>query len=535
MRARTVHRCTECGAEAPRWLGRCPDCGSWGSLVEAGPPAGAHRVPAPPPADLTTALPIADVDPAGAARRATGVGELDRVLGGGLVPGSVTLIGGEPGMGKSTLLLQALGRLADGGARCLLVGAEESAQQVRLRAERLGTLGPELFLAADTSLAHVLAHVEANAPDVLAIDSIQAIVDADSPGTPGSLSQVRACAQQLVRLAKDRSLTTLLVGHVTKDGHLAGPRTLEHVVDTVLSFTGDRHHALRYLHTLKHRFGSTQEVGLLEMTASGLTDVPDPSALFLSGHRAGTPGSVVAPILEGARPMLVEVQGLVADMPSATPTPRRSATGIEAARFAMLLGILQQRAGLFVANRDVYASVAGGVRVSEPAADLAIAFAIASAACDIGPVPGTVVTGEIGLAGEVRQVPSIARRLAEAARLGFTRAIVPEGTPPVDGIELFPVADARGGTAHDVRDGHVAGGHAPPGTRPRPRRPRPPRPPCPASTAKRPRTAPTDTNRASRATPTTAPALRMSSSTCAGGGTSKYPEDPAPARGPRNH
>ena len=273
-RTRVRHRCTECGAQSARWLGRCPECGEWNTLVEEveatdrGVAVGG----------LTAAVPIDRVDPLGAARRPTGVAELDRVLGGGLVAGSVTLLGGEPGIGKSTLLLQALGRIAASGTRCLLVSAEESCEQVRLRAGRLGVLEPELHLVADTSLPHIVAHLDAVRPEVLAVDSIQTILDPDLPGAPGSVAQVRECAHRLVRFAKERNLAVVLVGHVTKDGGLAGPRALEHVVDTVLQFEGDRHHALRMLHALKHRFGSTQELGLFEMGEAGLLDVPDPSA-----------------------------------------------------------------------------------------------------------------------------------------------------------------------------------------------------------------------------------------------------------------
>ena len=446
-RPRTVHRCRECGATSPRWLGRCPECDAWGTLVEVGD----RRAPAPvivvPEGEGP--LPIAEVEPLGVAARPTGIGELDRVLGGGLVPGSVTLLGGEPGMGKSTLLLQALGRLAEAGARCLLVTAEESREQVRLRAERIGALAPGLLLAADTSLALVLAHVDSAAPDVLAVDSIQAVVDPDQPGAAGSVAQVRDCAQRLVRLAKERALTTLLVGHVTKEGTLAGPRVLEHVVDTVVSFDGDRHHSLRLVHALKHRFGPTHELGLFEMGSTGLTGVPDASALFLADRRPGTAGSVVAPVLEGARPLLVEVQALVA--PHDVPMPRRAAQGLDGGRLSMLLAVLEQRAGVGVARADVFASVAGGVRVTEAGVDLAVALGVAGARLGAAVDPGTVALGELGLGGEVRQVPQATRRLAEAARLGFNRALAPPSTPAVAGIEVVPVADLDAALAAGLR------------------------------------------------------------------------------------
>jgi DNA repair protein RadA/Sms len=386
-------------------------------------------------------VPIGAVAGTAADRVPTGVGELDRVLGGGLVPGSATLLVGEPGMGKSTLLLQALSAMAAAGSRCLLVGAEESPEQVRLRAERVGTLEPELLLVAETSMPAVLACVEHVAPTVLAVDSIQAVNDPELPSAPGSVGQVRHCAYQLVGLAKARGLPVVLVGHVTKEGTLAGPRTLEHVVDTVIAFDGDRHHTLRFLHALKHRFGSTQEVGLLEMGERGLAGVPDPSALFLSDRRTGIAGSAVAPVIDGARPMLVEVQALVA--PPASGPPRRSASGLDAARLALLLAVLEQRAGVPVAGADVYASVAGGVRVTEPGADLAVALAVASARLDVPVPPTTIVLGEVGLGGELRQVPQAARRLAEAARLGFDRVVGPLSLPVVPGVEITPVATLR--------------------------------------------------------------------------------------------
>ena len=432
-RTRVRHSCTDCGAQTPRWLGRCPECGAWNTLVEevAVPQARATSSPMP------TAVSINLIDPIGAQRRATGVPELDRVLDGGLVPGSVTLLVGEPGMGKSTLMLQALGRMAADGARCLLVSAEESCEQVRMRADRLGVLEPSLLVVSDTSLHNVLAQVDAVAPDVLAIDSIQTVHDPELPGSPGSVTQVRECAQRLVRLAKERGISVVLVGHVTKDGQLAGPRALEHVVDTVLQFEGDRHHALRMLRALKHRFGSTHELGLFEMGEVGLIDVPDPSALFLTDRRAGLPGSIVAPVLEGARPLLVEVQALVNS--STAPMPRRSAQGLESSRLAMLLAVLDARAGVSVADVDVYASVAGGVRVIEAGADLAVAIAVASARIGVAVPDDLVAIGEIGLGGELRQAGQTPRRLAEAARLGFRRAIVPASSAGVEGIELIRV------------------------------------------------------------------------------------------------
>jgi DNA repair protein RadA/Sms len=384
---------------------------------------------------------VVEVDGGSAPRRATQMPELDRVLGGGLVAGSVTLLGGEPGMGKSTLLLQAMGAMAASGARCLLVCAEESPTQVRMRAERLGTLAPELFLAAETSLPAVCAHVEELRPHVLAVDSIQTVHDPDAPGAPGSVNQVRDAAQRLVRLAKERDVATVLVGHVTKDGALAGPRALEHVVDTVLSFEGDRHHALRMLRGLKHRFGTTDELGLMEMTSDGLLPLADPSALFLGDRRIGASGSIVAPVLEGARPLCVEVQALVHE--SGLPMPRRVAQALDANRLAMLIAVLQRRGRVAIGPRDVYASIAGGVRVAETGADLAILLSLASAVNDKPIAADTVALGEVGLGGEIRQAAQAPRRLAEALRLGFRRAIVPPSTPDLRGLDLVRVDDVH--------------------------------------------------------------------------------------------
>ena len=451
-----VHRCGECGAETPRWLGRCPECGAWGSLAETMAPRarGAAPLAAPGAGPVPSApVPIDAVEAAAAPRRPTGVHELDRVLGGGLVPGSVTLLGGEPGMGKSTLLLQALGHLAGAGARCLLVGAEESPHQIRLRAERVGAIAPELFVDGVTSLDEIVAHVEQMDPDVLAVDSIQAVADPAIASVPGSVAQVRDCAAALVALAKARAMPTLLVGHVTKEGTLAGPRTLEHVVDTVLSFDGDRHHGLRFLRAVKHRFGATSELGVFEMRGDGLADVPDASALFLADRRPDVAGSVVAPVLEGSRPLLVEVQALVAS--AETPVPRRAASGLDAARLALLLAVLEERAGISVGRSDVYASVAGGVRVTEPGVDLAVALAVAGTRAQ-RPLPGaTVVVGEVGLGGEIRQIAQAERRLAEAARLGFTRAIGPPSMPTVPGIRSLASATLSDALAVAYGDGHA--------------------------------------------------------------------------------
>ena len=418
--------CSECGAAAPRWAGRCGACGSWNTLVEEARPAppGAAPRSAPP----ARAVPLAEAGGPEWAPRPTGLDEVDRVLGGGLVPGSVTLLGGEPGVGKSTLLLQVLARER---RRCLLVAAEESPQQVRLRAERLGAVSAHLWVVAATDVDEIEAQVGDVEPELLVVDSIQAVADAATSGPPGSVGQVRAAAARLVRLAKDRSLTTVLVGHVTKDGSLAGPRVLEHLVDTVLTFGGDRHHALRLLRAPKHRFGPTTELGLFEMGEAGLEAVADPGHLFLSDRREGLAGSVVVPALDGRRPLLVELQALVTPGPPAGSgiAPRRSAQGLDGGRLAMLVAVLDRRAGVKLSGFDVYAMAVGGARVTDPGADLPLALALASAA-DGAPLPPSLVAcGEVGLGGELRQVPRLAARLGEAARLGFREALVPPSAP----------------------------------------------------------------------------------------------------------
>ena len=429
---------------APKWSGQCSSCNEWNTLVEDIERAGDRPVgTAAGLAPSSVVCRMSEVSTATAQPRPTGVGELDRVLGGGFVPGSVTLLGGEPGIGKSTLLLQML---AMRGGRNLYVSAEESAQQIKLRAERLGADSPDLWLLAETAMPHVLDAIDEVEPDVVVIDSIQTVADPDLPSTAGSVVQVRECAHRLVQEAKRRGITIVLVGHVTKDGALAGPRVLEHVVDTVLSFEGERHHALRLLRAVKHRFGPTSELGLFEMADEGLVGVPDPSGLFLSDRRPGTAGSVVVPTLEGQRPLLVEMQALI--VKSSLPQPRRSAQGFDQGRLSLLLAVLERRADLSVAGHDVYASVLGGVRLSDPGADLAVCIAVASALLD-RPLPiDLVVCGEIGLGGELRQVAQMPRRLAEAARLGFRRAIVPMSAPNgVSGITLERVESL----AHAVR------------------------------------------------------------------------------------
>ncbi len=444
-RTKTIHRCTECGAPTAKWAGRCPACGEWNTLVEELDEGRRVSHQGGPVATLVgpseeRPRPIGKIDAGAWAPVPTGVGELDRVLGGGLVPGSVTLVGGEPGIGKSTLLLQALAARAARGNPCLLVSAEESAQQVRLRAERLGVLHPDLWLFTATSMPQVVAAVSEVDPALLVVDSIQTIVDPDLGATPGTVAQVRGCAAALVALAKQQAVAVVLVGHVTKDGALAGPRVLEHLVDTVLSFEGERHHALRLLRAVKHRFGPTGELGLFEMGESGLVGLPDPSGLFLGDRRPGVPGSVVVPALEGQRPLLVELQALIA--PGLPGSPRRSTQGLDGNRVALLLAVLERRADLSLAGFDVHTSAVGGVRVCEPAADLGLALALASAATGV-PVPADVVAcAEVGLGGELRRVAQTPRRLAEAARLGFHRAVVPASAPsPPPGTSYIRAVD----------------------------------------------------------------------------------------------
>ena len=433
---RLVHRCTECGTAHPKWSGKCLTCDAWNSLVEdfeggdepiTSLAAGMALVPAGEPTQ------IGKVDSSVGHPRLTNIEELDRVLGGGLVPGSVTLLGGEPGIGKSTLLLQLLANMS---GTTLYVTAEESAQQVRMRAERLGALREDLWLLPEMSLPHIITAINTVRPSLVVIDSIQMIADPDLGSTPGSVVQVRGCAHRLVQEAKRRHLPIVLVGHVTKEGGLAGPRVLEHVVDTVLSFEGERHHALRLLRASKHRYGPTNELGLFEMTEQGLVGVPDASQLFLADRRTGVPGSVVVPTLEGQRPLLVELQALTNAVSGGAP-PRRSAQGVDPGRLSMLLAVLERRARVSLSSHEVYASVVGGVRLTEPGADLALCLALVSAITNT-PLPADlVVVGEVGLAGEVRQAAQISRRLGEASRLGFTRAIVPANSPDdLRGIKL---------------------------------------------------------------------------------------------------
>jgi len=415
----TAFRCQTCGAISPKWAGRCPGCAEWNSLVAGPPPLPEPDVLGHP--DVPTS--IVAVEVADHPTRPTGLAEVDRVLGGGLVPGSVTLLGGPPGIGKSTLLLQVAAALARRGATVLVVTAEESKHQVRRRAERLGALERGLVLVAELAVPRLVAHLDTVSPDVVIVDSIQAVHDPSVGSPSGSVTQVRECAARLVREAKQRHVPVVLVGHVTKEGSLAGPRVLEHLVDTVLAFEGDRHHALRMLRAVKHRFGPTDQLGLFEMTGGGLAAVDDPSSLFLADRRPGQVGSVVVPTMDGHRPLLVEVQALTSR--SALASPRRSAEGVDAGRLAVVLAVLEQRVRVPTAQVDVFALAVGGVQLREPAVDLALALAVVSSQAGC-PVPAELVAlGEVGLGGELRQVAHTDRRLAEAARLGFRAAVVP--------------------------------------------------------------------------------------------------------------
>jgi DNA repair protein RadA/Sms len=438
-----TYRCGECGWTSVKWVGRCGECQAWGSVDEVGAP----RVVSTAPGPVTTpAVPISDVQGEVAASAPSGVCELDRVLGGGIVPGAVLLLAGEPGVGKSTLLLEVAAQAARRGDKTLYVTGEESASQVRMRAARTGAVEDLLYLAAEVDLGAVLGHVDAVKPDLLVVDSIQTIASGEADGNAGGVTQVRAVAAALVRVAKERSLPILLVGHVTKDGSIAGPRALEHVVDVVLQFEGDRNSRLRLLRAVKNRFGPVDEIGCFDLGDDGIVEIADPSGLFMSRHATPTSGTCITVTLEGRRPLVSEVQALVAE--SFLASPRRAVSGLDSARLAMLLAVLERRVGLSLARHDVYTSTVGGVALRGPSADLAIAFALTSGAMKRAVPAGVVALGEVGLAGELRRVPSVAQQLGEAARLGFTTAVVPEHSgpgaaplPKIDGLRVVERPD----------------------------------------------------------------------------------------------
>ncbi len=432
--------CDRCGTESPQWHGKCRSCGEWNTLVEFrvpdGPPAAARRASAGAP------VAAAEVEIGVQPRVACGVEELDRVLGGGLVLGSLVLLTGDPGIGKSTLLLQAASSFAASHGTCLYVSGEESLSQMAIRGRRLRALSPDLLLLAETEAEAIVRQVEQIRPRLLLIDSIQAMYSSSLTSLPGTVSQVRDCAARLFSLAKDLSLPTFLVGHVTKEGSLAGPRVLEHMVDVVLSMEGDRHSGYRLLRSVKNRFGSTDELGLFQMTDKGLDGVPDASAALLAERRAGTSGSSVAPTLEGTRPLLVEIQALVTRAAPHLP-PRRSVTGLDFGRTCLILAVLEKRAGLPLAAEDVFVNVPGGIRIAEPATDLSLAVSVASSHQD-SPVPADMAcVGEVGLTGEIRAVPRLERRLAELARRGFRRCLIPVAprVPAPQHLETVPVED----------------------------------------------------------------------------------------------
>ncbi|GAA2115293.1 DNA repair protein RadA [Actinomadura alba] len=429
-RAKPTYRCSECGWQTSKWVGRCGECQAWGTVGEAGAAAPPRVVAAA--AVSAPARPISEIDVGSAQSRPTGLDELDRVLGGGLVPGAVVLLAGEPGIGKSTLLLEVAAlsssRTGDpaGPERVLYITGEESAEQVRLRADRVGAVTDRLYLAAETELASVLGQVEAVEPKLLIVDSIQTIGAAEVDGAPGGVTQIREVTANLIRVAKERGITTVLVGHVTKDGAIAGPRLLEHLVDVVLYFEGDRHSRLRMIRAVKNRYGPTDELGCFDLSEMGIVGLADPSGLFLSRRDEPVPGTCVTVTLEGRRPLVAEVQALVAQ--SFLPAPRRATSGLESARVAMVLAVLARRCKMAMHEQDVYASTVGGVRLTETSVDLAVALAVAGSKTEQTLSPSVIALGEVGLAGEVRAVPGVRRRLGEASRLGFKCAVVPRGS-----------------------------------------------------------------------------------------------------------
>lgn len=440
MKPKTIFACQACGHQSPKWLGRCPDCGQWNSLVEERiAPSSSRRGTGGSERPVS----LLEVTSSQVDRASTEIGELDRVLGGGVVPGSLILIGGDPGIGKSTLVLQAVSAVSRVHGPVLYVSGEESPQQIRLRADRLGVLAPDLLLLAETSLPEIVKALGEVRPRLLVIDSIQTIFTPEISSAPGSISQVREVAGQLMVHAKRHHLPVFLVGHVTKDGAIAGPRVLEHIVDTVLYFEGEKGQPFRILRAVKNRFGSTNEIGVFEMKTAGLQEVANPSEIFMAERPLDVPGSVVVSSLEGTRPLLVELQALVS--PTVFGMPRRTAIGVDPNRVSLLLAILEKRAGLHLTGQDVYVNVVGGITIEEPAVDLGVCLAVASSHREIPIDSRTLVFGEVGLAGEIRAVGQAEVRVKEAAKLGFSRCVLPERclTPSLTEhpIELVGVAD----------------------------------------------------------------------------------------------
>ena len=436
-KSKSIYSCTECGATSPKWQGQCPGCAEWNTLVESvAEKATGHRYESLAP--VARLRNLSEIEASETERIPTGIAEFDRALGGGLVPGGVVLIGGDPGIGKSTLLLQALSLLSS-ACKVLYVSGEESGEQIALRARRLGLDSHALQLMAEINLERILATLQGEKPQVAVIDSIQTLWSDQLSSAPGSVAQVRECAAQLTRLAKQTGITVILVGHVTKEGALAGPRVLEHIVDTVLYFEGDTHSSFRLVRAFKNRFGAVNELGVFAMTDKGLKGVNNPSALFLSQHGQDVAGSCVMVTQEGTRPLLVEIQALV---DSAHGNPRRLTVGLEAQRLAMLLAVLHRHAGIVCFDQDVFVNAVGGVKITEPAADLAVLLSITSSLKNKALPSKLVVFGEVGLAGEIRPAPRGQERLKEAAKLGFTRAVIPEANrpkQPIAGMEIIAV------------------------------------------------------------------------------------------------
>jgi len=420
----TIFRCQSCGGQTPKWMGKCPECGVWDTLVEERVLSGVAKkkkssfLPEPVPIDSVT---VEETD-----RILTGVGEFDRVLGGGIVDGSLVLIGGDPGIGKSTLMLQVLSSLAGLGKKCLYVSGEESIRQISMRSNRLDSKASTMFVVSETDLDSILAMVSNSNYDALVIDSIQTVFHPDISSTPGSVSQIREASMQFMKLAKTTGIPIFLVGHVTKVGAIAGPRIMEHMVDTVLYFEGDKSHVFRILRAVKNRFGSTNEIGVFEMNETGLSQVLNPSAVFLSERSTVAPGSVVTSCMEGTRPILVEIQGLVSS--SGLGTPRRTVLGLDNHRVALIVAVMEKRLGMNLSGLDIFMNVTGGVKIVEPSADLAIATALASSFLDKPIDKQTILIGEIGLTGEIRGVGHVQSRIKEAAKMGFTRCLVPSST-----------------------------------------------------------------------------------------------------------
>ncbi|MBA5866989.1 MAG: DNA repair protein RadA [Nitrospira sp. CR1.3] len=450
MRAKTVFSCQACGHQSPRWLGRCPDCGGWNTMKEERQaPTGKGR-PAAMKTAQAKATPIGEIEVVGEDRRLTRISEFDRVLGGGVIPGSVILIGGDPGIGKTTLLLQALPRLASHTQPVLYVSGEESPRQIKMRGQRLGVEHPHLLILAETSLEQILKAVQEIQPAALVVDSIQTVYTEQITSAPGSISQVQEVAGQLMWFAKRAGVPVFIIGHVTKEGAIAGPRLLEHIVDTVLYFEGDKGHSYRILRAVKNRFGSTNEIGVFEMKDSGLEEVTNPSELFLAERPQRSTGSVVVSSLEGTRPILVELQALVSSTSYAMP--KRMANGVDLNRVSLLLAVMEKRLGLHLSGQDVYVNVVGGMHIDEPAIDLGIVASVTSSLREVPIEPGLLILGEVGLGGEVRAISQAELRIREAAKMGFKRCLLPERNlaklESVDGIELIGINEV--GEALDV-------------------------------------------------------------------------------------